>query len=199
MCAGAHPSIDPRPPVCRWHSETHSPSYILWHTNWAPPSTNFRGGRILKIPPSRPIAGRWSRSTSRGKVSLTCFAKNLGRFLSLSLSLVSEHRSRPRGPWCSSPVFKIEVFSALQTRIGSSKYTSLKTTLQNATSNWKWRRHLKSSISFAHHKNRYAYGIVTTRSGVRWWIIDSSHCIGNMFYRIQAHVSYEFCMSFLYS
>ena len=35
------------------------------------------------------------------------------------------------------PVFKIEVFNALQTRFGSSKYTSLKIALQNATSTWK--------------------------------------------------------------
>ena len=33
-------------------------------------------------------------------------------------------------------VFKIEVFNALQMRLGPSKYTSLKTTLQNATPNW---------------------------------------------------------------
>jgi hypothetical protein len=32
-------------------------------------------------------------------------------------------------------VFKIEVFNALQTRFGPSIYTSLKTTLQNATPN----------------------------------------------------------------
>jgi hypothetical protein len=35
------------------------------------------------------------------------------------------------------PVFKIEVFSALQMRFGPSKYTSLKTTLHNATLDWK--------------------------------------------------------------
>jgi hypothetical protein len=33
------------------------------------------------------------------------------------------------------PVFKIEAFNALQMRFGPSKYTSLKTTLQNATPN----------------------------------------------------------------
>ena len=44
------------------------------------------------------------------------------------------------------PVFKIEVFNALQTWFGPSKYTSLKIALQNATLDWKWRRHLKSSI-----------------------------------------------------
>ena len=43
-------------------------------------------------------------------------------------------------------MFKIEVFNALQMRFGPSKYTSLRTTLQNATPNWKWRRHLQSSI-----------------------------------------------------
>jgi hypothetical protein len=34
-------------------------------------------------------------------------------------------------------VFKIEVFNALQTRFGPSKYTSIKTALQNATPNSK--------------------------------------------------------------
>jgi hypothetical protein len=43
-------------------------------------------------------------------------------------------------------VFKIEVFNALHTWFGPSKYTSLKTTFQNASPIWKWRRHSKSSI-----------------------------------------------------
>jgi hypothetical protein len=34
-------------------------------------------------------------------------------------------------------MLKIEVFNALQTRFGPSKYTSLKTALQNATPNSK--------------------------------------------------------------
>ena len=76
-----------------------------------------------------------------------------------------------------SLVFKIEVFNALQTWFGTSKYTSLKTTLQNATPNWKWRRHLKSSIQSAHHKNQQAESIVTTRSRVRWLILGFSHYI----------------------
>jgi hypothetical protein len=42
--------------------------------------------------------------------------------------------------------FKIEVFNALQMWFNPSKYASLKTTLQNATPNWKWRRHLKSFV-----------------------------------------------------
>ena len=50
----------------------------------------------------------------------------------------------------SRAVFQVEVFNALQMWFGSSKYTSLKTTLQNATPNWKWRCHLKSSIEYAH-------------------------------------------------
>jgi hypothetical protein len=33
------------------------------------------------------------------------------------------------------PVFKIEVFNALQCDLALSKYTSLRTTLQNATTN----------------------------------------------------------------
>ena len=37
--------------------------------------------------------------------------------------------------WDPDPVFKIEVFNALQTRFGPSKYTSLNVTLQNATPN----------------------------------------------------------------
>ena len=55
-----------------------------------------------------------------------------------------------------SLVYKIKLFNALQTQFGSSKYTSLKTNLQNATLNWKWRRHLKSSIYYVHHKNQQA-------------------------------------------
>ena len=39
--------------------------------------------------------------------------------------------------WKGDPMFKIEVFNALQTRFGPSKYTSLKTTFQNATPNRK--------------------------------------------------------------
>ena len=46
-------------------------------------------------------------------------------------------------------VFKIEVFNALQ---NIPPY--LKTSLQNATQNWKWRRHLKSSIEYARHENQ---------------------------------------------
>ena len=39
-------------------------------------------------------------------------------------------------PRCSlGPVFKIEVLNAFQMRFGASKYTYLKTTLQNATPN----------------------------------------------------------------
>ena len=38
-------------------------------------------------------------------------------------------------PLWDQPVFKIEVFNALQTLCGPSKCTSLKTTLQNATPN----------------------------------------------------------------
>ena len=37
-------------------------------------------------------------------------------------------------PWIL-PMFRIEVFNALQTRFGPSKYTSLKTTLRNTTPN----------------------------------------------------------------
>ena len=44
-------------------------------------------------------------------------------------------------------MFKLGVFNALQTRFGPSKYTSLKTTLQNANPNWKWRHHLKSQFN----------------------------------------------------
>ena len=37
------------------------------------------------------------------------------------------------------------------------------------------------------------------RSRVRWLILISSHCIGNMYHIIQAQTQYEFCISFLYS
>ena len=46
----------------------------------------------------------------------------------------------------SPAVFKIKVLNAVQMRSGPSKSTFLKTTFQNATPNWKWRRHLKGSI-----------------------------------------------------
>jgi hypothetical protein len=74
-------------------------------------------------------------------------------------------------------VFKIEVFNAFQMQFGPSKHTSLKTTLQIiATPTWKRRRrHSKSSIRSARHKNQQAQGIVTTRSGVRWLTLNSSH------------------------
>jgi hypothetical protein len=57
-------------------------------------------------------------------------------------------------PNLAHPMVKIEVFNAFQARFGPSIYASSKTTLQNAILNWKWRRHLKSSISIAHHKNQ---------------------------------------------
>jgi hypothetical protein len=56
--------------------------------------------------------------------------------------------------WPLKAVFKIEVFNALQMQFGPSKYTSLKIALPNATPNWKWRHHLKSSIQCARHKNQ---------------------------------------------
>ena len=46
------------------------------------------------------------------------------------------------------------------------------------------------------HKCR-AY-IATTRSEVRWLILNSSHCIENMHHIIHAQISYEFRTSFLY-
>ena len=53
-------------------------------------------------------------------------------------------------------LFKLEVFNALQTQIGPSLYLSRNTTLQNATPYRNWRRHLKSSVKFARHKNQQA-------------------------------------------
>jgi hypothetical protein len=69
-----------------------------------------------------------------------------------------------------------------------SKYTSPKTTLQNATPKWKWRRHLKSSIQYACHKNQQAKGTVTTRNKVGWLILNSPHCTRNMYHLIHARV-----------
>ena len=86
----------------------------------------------------------WYWLGMQGKRAFGCWHVSKGRFLHYG------RRSRGRR---FSPMFKIEVFNAFQTRFGPSKYTSLKTTLQNATPNWKWRRHLKSSIQFVHHKN----------------------------------------------
>jgi hypothetical protein len=62
-----------------------------------------------------------------------------------------------------------------------------------------WRHHLKSSIQYAHHKNQQVQGIVTTRSGVRWLILNSTHCTRKMYHIFHAQVWYEFCISFLYS
>jgi hypothetical protein len=91
-------------------------------------------------------------------------------------------------------VFKIEVFRALRMRFGPSKYTPLKTTLRNATSNLKWGRHLKSSIKYARHKNQQAKGSVTPRSRVRRLIRDSSHCIG-LYWK---YVPYDSCTSLIW-
>ena len=76
-----------------------------------------------------------------------------------------------------SSMVKIEVFNALQMRFGPSKYTSLKTTLQNAAPNGKWRRHLKSSIWFACHKNQQAQGLVTT---LYWKHVSCNSCTSLM-------------------
>ena len=54
-------------------------------------------------------------------------------------------------------VFEIEGFNALQTWFGSSNYTSLKTTLQNATPNWKMKTSLESP----------RYNLPTTRTNER--------------------------------
>ena len=54
--------------------------------------------------------------------------------------------------------------------------------------NWKWRCHLKSSIYYARHKNQQASGIVNIRGRVRWLILNSSHCLGNMYHVIHAQV-----------
>ena len=64
---------------------------------------------------------------------------------------------------------------------------------------WKWRHHLKSYIYLTHNMNQQAYGIVTTRTGVRWLIHNSSHCTQNMYQLIHTQVLYEFCVSFLHS
>ena len=65
--------------------------------------------------------------------------------------------------------------------------TSLKTTsLQNATPNWKRRGRLKSSMYSACHKNQQAYGTVDTRIRVRWLILESLCCTGNMYRIIHA-------------
>ena len=88
-------------------------------------------------------------------------------------------------------MFKIEVFNVFQMRFGPSKCTSLKT-----TPNWKWRRHLKSSIYSARHKNQQVQGIVNTRRRVRWLILNSSHCTGNMYHIIMHKFSMSFVIHF---
>ena len=94
-------------------------------------------------------------------------------------------------PLCA--MFKIEVFDALQTWFGPSKYTSLKTNLQNATLNWKWRRHLKFFLKqYSHHKNHQVQGIVNTRSRVRWLFLNFAHYIGNMYRLIHASFVFQF-------
>ena len=74
-------------------------------------------------------------------------------------------------------MFKIEVFKALQMRFGPSKNTSLKTTF-------------KTQPQFENEDitGNPQYGIITARNGVRWLILDSSHCIGNMYHTIHAQV-----------
>ena len=92
-------------------------------------------------------------------------------------------------------MFKIEVFNALQTRFGTSKYTSLKTQPQIET-------HTSIeilNINYMPQKPTCVTNIVTTRSKVRWLILNSSHCTGNMYHIIHAQVQCELCISFLYS
>ena len=89
----------------------------------------------------------------------------LARFLSSAVAMAepSERKyafrvrdlPKPRSRWEIPPYQGIstvgsgyrgfQVFNARQMRFGPSKYTSHKWALQNATPNWKWRRHLKSS------------------------------------------------------
>ena len=77
---------------------------------------------------------------------------------------------------------------------------SLKLALQNATPNLK----LKTSLEVL-NKNLLATRInerrafVTTRSGARWFILNSSHYNDNMYRIIHTQVWYEFCISFLYT
>ena len=51
----------------------------------------------------------------------------------------------------------------------------------------KQRRHLKSLDRICMPQEP-AQGIVTIRSGVRWFILDSSHCTGDMYHILHARV-----------
>ena len=83
------------------------------------------------------------------------------------------------------PVFKIEVFNALQTWFRPSKYTSLKQpfkTQPQVENEGVTRRPQYNSPATRTNKRRAC--IVTTRSRARWLILNSSHCTGSMYHII---------------
>ena len=98
-------------------------------------------------------------------------------------------------------MFKIEVFNALQMRFGPSKYTSLKTTLQET----------QPQTEIEDVTQSPQYNLPTTRTNkrtralslqeveFRWSILNSSHCTGNMYYITHAQVQCKFCISILCS
>ena len=91
-------------------------------------------------------------------------------------------------------MFKIEVFNALQMRFGPSKYTSLKTTLQNATPNWKWRCHLKSYFNLpATRTNKCrALSLQEVELDGRFWILH------NVLETCTTQFMHKFNMSFVF-
>ena len=93
-------------------------------------------------------------------------------------------------------VFKLDVFDALETWFAPLKHTSLKTTLQNATQ-VENETSLEVLNTICPPQEPTCVGIVLTRSGVKWLILNYSHCTRNMYHIIHAQVWYEFCISFL--
>ena len=108
----------------------------------------------------------------------------------LTLHQSPREREREREKKCS---IKIEVFiSALHTQFGPSQYiyTSLNVALQNATPIWKMKPSLEvlNTIYPPQEPMSVGHYIVTTRRGVRWLILSSSHCTGNMYHVIHVQV-----------
>ena len=91
-------------------------------------------------------------------------------------------------------MFKIEVFIALQTRFKPSKYTSLKTTLQNATPNWKGRCHLKIQYNLPTTRTNKCRALSLQEVKLDGWFLIL-HIILEM---CTIHFMHEFNISFVF-
>ena len=85
-------------------------------------------------------------------------------------------------------VFKIEVFNALQTWFWPFKTHLSQNNLSKRNPNLKMKASLEVlDIICPSQEPHERRALSLQESGVRWLILDSSHCIGNMYHIVHAH------------